>query len=58
MTQPRPKLLADWIENPMSEVIKIVENNEEELEPLEVGLGFEVPLGNIWLDPESKIRFQ
>ena len=58
MTQPRPKLLADWLENPMTEVIKIVEKNEEELEPLEVGLGFEVPLGNIWIDPESKKDYQ
>lgn len=35
-----------------------MEKNEEELEPLEVGLGFEVPLGNIWIDPESQKDYQ
>ena len=57
MNQPRPKLLADWVSNPPSEVIKIVEK-EEELEEKEIGYCFEVPLGSIWVDPESKKRYQ
>ncbi len=57
MNQPRPKLLADWVSNPPSEVIYIVEK-EEELEEKEIGLGFEVPLGSIWVDSESKKRYQ
>ena len=57
MTQPRPKLLADWVNNPVTEVIKIVEKNERESEPQEIGLGFEVPLGNIWIEPETKKRY-
>jgi transposase len=57
MNQPRPKLLSDWLSNPPSEVVKIVEK-EEEIEEKEIGLGFEVPLGNIWIDPESKKCYQ
>ena len=57
MNQPRPKLLADWVSNPPSEVTKIVEK-EEGLEDKEIGWGFEVPLGSIWNDPESKKRYQ
>ncbi len=57
MNQPRPKLLADWVNNPPSEVIKIFET-EVGLEEKEIGYGFEVPLGNIWVDPENKKRYQ
>jgi transposase len=58
MTQPRPKLLADWLKNPPTEVIKIVEQDDRESEPLEIGSGFEVPLGNIWVEPETQKRYQ
>ncbi len=58
MTQPRPKLLADWVKNPPTEVIKIAEKDDGESEPLEIGNGFEVPLGNIWVEPETKKRYQ
>lgn len=36
MTQPRPKLLADWVKNPPTEVIKIVEKDQGESEDLEI----------------------
>lgn len=74
MTQPRPKLLADWVKNPPTEVIKIVEKadaelrgslgdyphqaDERESESLEIGKGFEIPLGNIWVEPETEKRYQ
>lgn len=58
MTQPRPKLLADWVKNPPTEVINIVEQDDRESEPLEIGSGFEVPLGNIWVEPETQKRYQ
>ncbi|MDB9424100.1 hypothetical protein PN437_04050 [Microcystis aeruginosa CS-564/01] len=57
-TQPRPKLLADWLKNLPTEVIKIVEQEDRESEPLEIGSGFEVPLENIWVEPETKKRYQ
>jgi transposase len=58
MTQPRPKLLADWVKHPVTEVIKIFKTDQRESEPQEIGLGFEVPLGNIWIDPETEKRYQ
>ena len=58
MTQPRPKLLADWVKNPVTEVIQIVAKEDGELLPLEIGTGFEVPLGNIWVEPETKKNYQ
>ena len=57
MSQPRPQLLADWVNDPVTEVIKIVEPNEKESEAKEIGLGFEVPLGSIWVEPETKKRY-
>ncbi len=57
MNQPRPKLLANWVNNPPSEVVKILEK-EEGIEEKEIGSGFEVPLGSIWIDPESKKHYQ
>ncbi|MGV2390707.1 MAG UNVERIFIED_CONTAM: hypothetical protein LVR29_28395 [Microcystis novacekii LVE1205-3] len=38
-------------------MIKIVET-EVGLGEKEIGSGFEVPLGSIWVDPESKKRYQ
>ncbi len=58
MTQPRPKLLSDWVKNPPTEMIKIVEKDEGDSLPLEVGNGFEVPLGNIWVEPETEKRYK
>nr|WP_035798664.1 IS1634 family transposase [Crocosphaera chwakensis] len=58
MTQPRPKLLADWVKNPPTEVIKIIEQDERESEPSLMGNGFEVPLGNIWVEPETEKIYQ
>ncbi len=58
MTQPRPKLLADWVKNPPTEVEKIVEKEEEESAPLEIGNGFEIPLGNIGVEPETEKKSQ
>jgi transposase len=57
-TQPRPKLPADWPKNPPTEVIKIVEQDDRESEPLEIGSGVEVPSGNIWVEPENQKRYQ
>ena len=58
MTQPRPKLLSDWVKNSPTEMIKIVEKGEGDSVPLEIGNGFEVPLGNIWVEPETEKRYQ
>ena len=58
MTQPRPKLLSDWVKNPPTEVIKIVSEDEEESFPLEIGSGFEIPLGNIWVEPKTEKKYQ
>lgn len=58
MTQPRPLLLADWVNNPPTEVLKIMEKDERESKSEEIGLGFEVPLGSIWVDPETEQKYQ
>ena len=58
MTQPRPKILADWVNHPPTEVLKIVENSERESESEEIGLCFEVPLGNMWVDLETQKKYQ
>jgi transposase len=46
------------VKNPPTEVSKIVEKEEGESEPLEIGLGFEIPLGNIWVEPETAKKYQ
>ena len=53
MTQPRPKLLADWVANPPTGSSQIFSPDREEGEP-PIGEGFEVPLGSLWLDPAQK----
>ena len=58
MSQPRPKLLSDWVNNPVTEIIKFWQQEEKESEPKEIGLGFEVPLGSIWVEPETKKSHQ
>ena len=54
MTQPRPKLLSDWVKNPVTETIKFYLDDEEK----EIGQGFEVLLGSIWLEPTTKTDYK
>ena len=54
MSKPCPQLLSDWVNDPVTEIIKFWEADEEESEPKEIGQGFEVPLGSIWLEPETQ----
>ena len=56
--QPRPKLLSDWVKEPVTEIIKFWQQEVEESEPKEVGQGFEVPLGSIWVEPDTKKSYQ
>ena len=58
MSKPRPKLLSDWVKNPVTEIIKFWQQEVEESEPKEVGQGFEVPLGSIWVEPDTKKSYQ
>ncbi len=58
MTQPRPYLLLDWVKNPVTEIIKFWQQDGEESEPKEIGLGFEVPLGSIWVEPNTKTDYK
>ncbi len=58
MTQPRPKLLSDWVKNPVTEIIKFCQEDREKSEPKEVGQGFEVPLGSIWVEPDTKTDYK
>jgi transposase len=53
MTQPRPKILSDWIANPPTEVRKIFAPDAVETDP-PLGQGFEIPLGSLWLDPDRQ----
>ncbi len=53
MTQPRPKILSDWIANPPTKSREIVAPDAEETDP-PLGRGFEVPLGSLWFDPDSQ----
>ncbi len=53
MTQPRPKILSDWIANPPTKVREILPESAEETDP-PLGRGFEVPLGSLWFDPDSQ----
>lgn len=39
-------------------MIKIVEKEHRELEPQEIGLDFEVPLGNIWINLKTEKSYQ
>jgi transposase len=58
MSKPRPKLLSDWVKEPVREIIKFWQEEVEESEPKEVGQGFEVPLGSIWVEPDTKKSYQ
>ena len=53
MTQPRPKILSDWIANPPTKVREILAPEAEETEPA-LGRGFEIPLGSLWFDPDNQ----
>jgi transposase len=53
MTQPRPKLLSEWIANPPTAVRKIFAPDAVATDsPL--GQGFEIPLGSLWFDSEQQ----
>lgn len=58
MTQPRPKLLSDWVKNPVTEIIKFYLEDQEKSEQKEIGQGFEVPLGSIWVEPTTKTDYK
>ena len=53
MTQPRPKILSDWIANPPTNVREIIAPDAEETDP-PLGRGFEVLLGSLWFDPDNQ----
>ena len=53
MSQPRPKLLAQWVAYPPTAVEEIYLNVEDESEA-PIGEGFEVPLGSLWFNPENQ----
>ncbi|MGK7875547.1 MAG: transposase [Xenococcaceae cyanobacterium] len=53
MTQPRDKLLSDWVANPPTEVTEIFTHSGEETES-PIGKGFEVSLGSLWYDKNSQ----
>ncbi len=58
MSQPRPKLLSDWVKNPVTEIIKFWQQDGEESEAKEIGQGFEVSLGSIWVEPNTKTDYK
>jgi transposase len=53
MSQPRPKILADWIVNPPTKVREIWAPDALETDS-SLGRGSEVPLGSIWFDPDNQ----
>ena len=53
MSQPRPKLLSQWVAEAPTAVEKIYLNGEEDAENL-IGEGFEVPLGSLWYEKENQ----
>ena len=58
MSKPRPKLLSDWVKEPVTEIVKFWQNDGEQSQAKEIGQGFEVPLGSIWLEPETKTQYK
>jgi transposase len=53
LTGHRPKLLHDWVLNPPTPVQDIFLPTQEQTDQ-PAGVGFEIPLGSLWLDPESQ----
>ncbi len=53
MSQPRPKLLSQWVAHPPTVVQEIYLNSEAESES-PIGQGFEVPLGSLWCNKENQ----
>ena len=49
----RPKLLHDWVLNPPTPVQDIFLPSQQQTDK-PAGVGFEIPLGSLWLDPESQ----
>lgn len=54
MSQPRPKILSDWLAHPPTTVQEIRPPDASETDP-PLGRGFEMPLGSLWLDPEKTV---
>ncbi len=52
-SQPRPKLLSQWVADSPTPVEAIYLNGEEDAE-YPIGEGFEVPLGSIWWSKETQ----
>jgi hypothetical protein len=55
MTGNRPDILRDWVLNPPTPVYNIFLPTQVWVET-PVCVGFEVPLGSIWENPETKTR--
>jgi transposase len=53
MSQPRPKLLAQWIADSPTAVEAIYLNGSDDSEA-PIGEGFEVPLGSLWWSTENQ----
>lgn len=53
LTGHRPKLLHDWVLNPPTPVQDIFLPTQEQTDQ-PAGVGFEIPLGSLWLDLESQ----
>ncbi|MEP0879924.1 IS1634 family transposase [Funiculus sociatus GB2-M2] len=53
MSGHRPQLLRDWVLNPPTPITDIWLPNQEKSETA-IGEGFEVPLGSLWLDPDTR----
>ena len=53
MSGHRPKLLRDWVFNPPTPVQDIYLPTQQQAET-PVGEGFEIPLGSLWLEPNSQ----
>lgn len=53
MLKPRPQLLLQWVKNAPILVEEIYLNQGEDSD-WPIGEGFEVPLGTIWLNPETQ----
>jgi hypothetical protein len=52
MSGHRPQLLRDWVLNRPTPITDIWLPNQDKSETA-VGEGFEVPLGSLWLDPDT-----
>ena len=53
MSQPRPKLLSQWLAEPPTAVEEIYLNGQDDSES-PIGKGFELPLGSLWWEKENQ----